>query len=381
MTMNEPATMTISEVIDKQDIRAFLDLPKKLYRDDPEWIAPLDNDIESVFDPARNSYFQHGVCTRWILRNEKQEVIGRVAAFIDNHHGGAMELPTGGMGFFECTDDMSAAFTLFNTAREWLQARGMRAMEGPVNFGENDKFWGLLVDGFKAPGYGMNYNPPHYVRLFESFGFRKEYDQFTNTLDATRPMPARFTRISDWVMNKKEYSFAHFSSAHKEKFFSDFREVYNEAWSDFENFHPIEMATIRESFRQMKPIMDEKIIWFAYYNNEPVAFIVCMPDINQVLKHLKGKMNFFSKLQFLWFRHTTKIDRLRIIVMGCKKKFQNHGIESALIRCLQREVLPRNTIKEVELAWVGDFNKKMMALHEATGAVRSKVHRTYRFLF
>lgn len=112
-----------------------------------------------------------------------------------------------------------------------------------------------------------------------------------------------------------------------------------------------------------------------------MSFIVCLPDANQILKHVNGKLNLWGKLKFLWYRYTHTIDRLRIIVMGCKKRFQNHGLESALIRCLQEEVLPRKTIKGVELAWVGDFNQKMMALHRATGATTDKVHRTYLYVF
>jgi len=372
--------MTVCEVVTKKEIKAFLHLPKRLYRDDPGWIAPLDADVESVFDPGKNTFFQYGDCTRWILLDEKDEVIGRIAAFV-NYQACLTNFPAGGTGFFECINDQPSAHLLFNTARQWLNKRGMKAMDGPVNFGENDKFWGLLIDGFKSPSYGMNYNPPYYSRFFESYGFEKIYDQLTNMLDIMKPIPERFAKIADRVMNRTEYTFEHFSSSRKEKFFSDFREIYNEAWCDFENFHPINIATIRESFRQMKPIMDEKIIWFAYYKEQPIAFIVCVPDINQVLKHLNGKMNLISKLQFTWYKHTTTIDRLRIIVMGCKQKFQNHGIESALIRCLQKEVERRNTIREVELAWVGDFNKKMIALHEATGAVKYKVHRTYRYTF
>ena len=131
----------------------------------------------------------------------------------------------------------------------------------------------------------------------------------------------------------------------------------------------------------MKPIIDEKIIWFTYFHEEPAAFVPAVPDVNVLLKPLKGKMNLLNKLRFVWYKRTTTIDRIRFIVMGCKKKFQNKGIESGMIRKLQIEVLPRNTIKEAELAWVGDFNKKMIALHEATGAVREKVHRTYRYIF
>lgn len=370
----------VVEVKDTKTARVFINLPKKLYRSDREWISFLDTDVEFVFNPRKNIYFRQGSCKRWLLLDERQRAIGRIAAFVNHSHNNNT-LPAGGVGFFECINDRRAAHDLFDTAKDWLQSHGLKAMDGPINFGENDKFWGLLVQGFKMPSYGMNYNPPYYVNLFESYGFQKVYDQLTNVLDATRPLPERFTRISDWVMNKKDYSFEHFKQQEKERFFNDFQEIYNDAWSGFENFKPIRIETIRESFRQMKPLMDEKIIWFAYYKKEPIAFIICLPDANQVLKHLNGKMNLVNKLRFLWYKHTTTIDRLRIIAMGCKQKFQNHGIESALIRCLQNEVVPRKTIREVELAWVGDFNKKMLALHEATGAIPSKVHRTYRYVF
>lgn len=373
--------MDLIEIANRHQARTFIELPARLYKNDPHWICPLDNDVEAVFDPSRNVFFSHGVCNRWLLKDAEGQFIGRIAAFINYEKSGKNPQPTGGIGFFECINDQKAARLLFDTAKAWLQEKGMEAMDGPVNFGENDKFWGLLIHGYKPPSLGMNYNPPYYRELFESYGFQKLYDQLTNFLDATIPLPERFTKISDWVMKKPGYSFRHFDKKQFDKFAADFIEIYNDAWSTFENFSPIELGTVKESFRQMKPIMDEKIIWFAYYNEEPIAAILCLPDVNQLLKHVNGKLNLWGKLKFFWYSKTATVDRLRIIVMGCKKKFQNHGIESALIRCLQEEVLPRNIIKGVELAWVGDFNDKMLALHEATGAIQDKIHRTYRYLF
>jgi hypothetical protein len=373
--------MNLIEVKNQVQAQEFLSLPKKLFKKDPNWICHLDNDVEAVFDPAKNVFFTHGVCTRWILQNNNKKTIGRIAAFINYKKSALNPQPTGGMGFFDCIEDYTAARTLFDTAKLWLKNKGMKAMDGPINFGENDKFWGLLVSGFKPPSLGMNYNPPYYQSFFEEYGFQKLFDQLTNFLDATRPMPDRFNKIAEWVMRKPGYSFKHFDAKKPGKFFLDFQEIYNDAWTVFENFTPIEIETIKESFRQLKPIMDEKIIWFAYYKEEPIAFIVCIPDVNQILRHLNGKLDFWGKLKFLWFKKTTNIDRLRIVIMGCKKKFTNHGIESALIKSLGNEVLPRNTIKGVELAWVGDFNAKMMAIHEATGATLDKVHRTYRYHF
>lgn len=370
--------MDVIEVNSKLLNKAFIGLPRLLYKNDPNFISPLDNDIEAVFNPDRNNFFKHGVCARWLLK-DKGRYIGRIAAFIDFEKSRIKSQPTGGIGFFECIQNKEAAFKLFDTGVAWLKEKGIKAVEGPINFGENDKYWGLLVEGFKPPSLSMNYNPPFYQDFFESYGFEKEYDQYTNFLDASVPMPERFTKISDWVMKKPGYTFEHFDKKQFDRFAADFQEIYNDAWSTFQNFTPLEMATIKESFRQMEAIMDPKIIWFAYHENEPVAFILCLPDVNQILKHVNGKLGLIGKLKFLYYKKTTVVDRLRIIIMGCKKKYQQHGMESALIRCLQNEVLPRNTIKGVELAWVGDFNQKMIAIHEATGAVRDKVHRTYKY--
>lgn len=370
--------MTIVEVKNKYEQVQFIDFPKELYKNDNNYISPLDNDVQAIFDPTRNNFFKHGVCKRWLLFQDNK-VIGRIAAFIDYEKSKTKEAPTGGIGFFESINDKNAAFLLFDTAIDWLKSMDMKMVEGPINFGENDKFWGLLIDGFKQPSLNMNYNPPYYEQFFNEYGFKKLYDQFTNFLDATQPLPERFTKISDWVMRKPGYSFKHFDKKHFDKFAADFQEIYNDAWSDFKNFTPLEMDTIKESFRQMEPVMDPKIIWFAYHNDQPVAFVLCLPDVNQILKHVKGKLNLLGKLKFLYYKKTSTINRIRIIIMGCKQKYRNQGMESALIRCLQDEVIPRKTVKAVELAWVGDFNSKMLAIHEATGAVRDKVHRTYQF--
>ncbi|MDQ6890146.1 MAG: GNAT family N-acetyltransferase [Bacteroidota bacterium] len=373
--------MNITEVIDKKTINEFLDLPRKLYKNDSNFISPLDKDIEAIFNPKLNNFHSHGIIKRWVVKNEQQETVGRIAAFINHQKNKNPDFIIGGIGFFESINDEKTAFTLFDTARHWLQQNNANAMDGPINFGENDKYWGLLVEGFVPPSMGMNYNPPYYQSMFEKYGFEKLYDQYTNVIHVSKPFPERFSKIADWISNKPEYRFVHFKNKHFEKFAKDFREIYNDAWSEFEDFTPIQLDTLKESFREMRPIVDEKIIWFAYHNNEPIAFILALPDINVLLKSFKGKLNLWNKIRFFLKMKTTTIDRIRFIVMGCKTKFQNKGIESGLIKKLQVEVLPRNTIKEAELAWVGDWNKKMIAVHEATGAIREKVHRTYRYTF
>ena len=157
--------MKILEVKDKISRKQFLEVVEDIYQNDDAYVRPLDGMIEEIFDPSQNIFFTHGSATRFILINENR-VIGRVAAFINEKKAFGFEQPTGGLGFFECIDNKEAAFKLFDTAKEWLKERGMEAMDGPINFGENDNFWGLLIDGFTQPGFGMQYNPPYYKKVF-----------------------------------------------------------------------------------------------------------------------------------------------------------------------------------------------------------------------
>jgi hypothetical protein len=372
--------MQIIQVNDDKTKTEFLKVPHLIYKDDKNWICPLEQDVEQTFDPKKNHFFEHGICLRWILRNDKDQVIGRVAAFVNHKKAQQYEIPTGGMGFFECIDNTDAAFLLFDTAKEWLKAQGMQAMEGPINFGENDSFWGLLVEGFTPPSYGMNYHPPYYHNLFTAYGFETSYEQITNHLDITKPFPARFTKIANWVANKPGYTFEHFSKKNSEKYISDLMEIYNDAWKDFENFVPMKKETLMDSFKKMETIMDEKLIWFAYVNGEPASFLVTIPDANQMIKSFKGKLGLLQKLIFV-YKRWVGVSRMRAIVMGTKTAYQKHGLESALFITLGKYVLPLNQYEELEMSWVGDFNDKMLAIHEATGATFGKRHLTLHKTF
>ncbi|SMO76523.1 GNAT family N-acetyltransferase [Solitalea koreensis] len=373
--------MQLIEVTNPTTRKEFLEVPRVVYKNDPVWVCPLDSEIEDIFNPKKNNFHSFGEITRWILKDDNGNLIGRVAAFINKKKAYNWPQPTGGIGYFECINDEKAAFTLFNGCKKWLQERGMKAMDGSINFGENDKFWGLLIHGFTHPSYGMNYNPPYYQGFFEKYGFVKQYDQRTRLLDLTQPFTDRFAKIADWVMKKPGYTFEHLEISKFDKYAADIAEIYNNAWENFENFTPITQTTIREMFEQMKPIVDEKLIWFAYINGEPASFIVCIPDVNQIFKHTNGKLNLIGKLKFVYHKWRKSMNRIRIMVMGTKKAYQKHGLESVMIRKLQLMVMPDGHYKEAELSWVGDFNEKMEAIHEATGAKHAKTHATYRFIF
>jgi len=211
--------MNIAEVTTKALKREFIEFPKRLYKGDPNWVCPLDSETESVFDPSRNAAFRHGEAIRWILSDDDGATIGRVAAFIDEVRSKANRQPTGGLGFFEVSESREAAFMLFDTARKWLTDRGMKAMDGPINFGENDNYWGLLVEGFTRPGFGMPYNKTYYRKYFEEYGFRTYFEQYSYHKDvaSVEVFPERFRKIAEWISRRPGYAYRHFEYSQREK--------------------------------------------------------------------------------------------------------------------------------------------------------------------
>ena len=371
----------IISVNDKHTRNLFHDVMRLVYKNDSNFVCPPDKVIEGIFTPSKNTFFSHGEATRWILVDEKNNLVGRVAAFINTKKAYTFNVPTGGMGLFECVEDYKAAEILFDVCSAWLKERGMEAMDGPINFGENDNFWGLLVEGFIPQSFGMNYNPPYYKTFFEKYGFTLYFEQVTNVIDLTKPFPQRFWKIADWVRQKPEYNFRHFSYAESERFITDFIEIYNDAWQFHENFTPADPEAIRLMLAEMKPFMIPEFIWFAYHGNEPIAFELMLPDLNQMLRRFKGKINLWGKLKVGLIGKKRIFTRARIVILGVKTHFQKSGIESALFWHMDSVMKKNPQYKEVELSWVGDFNPKMRALHEAVGGIFSKRHITYRKYF
>ncbi|MGE5418921.1 MAG: GNAT family N-acetyltransferase [Chloroflexota bacterium] len=372
--------MNISEVRSRQEKKEFIDFPKSLYKDDPFWVCPLDSGIEAVFDPLKNHAFRNGTATRWILTDSNGKTIGRVAAFIDMVRSGANNQPTGGLGFFEVIENKEAAFRLFDTAKGWLSARNIEAMDGPINFGENDNNWGLLVEGFMQQGYGMPYNKKYYKEYFEEYGFRNYFEQYSYHVP-TDKFPERIMKIADWISKRPGYSFRHFEMRNSKKYVDDIVEVYNSAWAAFkEDFTPLDPAILEESLKKAEFIIDEDIIWFAYFNDKPIAFFILFPDVNQILKLIDGKLHPWNMIKVLYYKLTHKMTRMRAVVGGVHPNYQNSGVESAIFLQIYNAVAKKPWFKELELSWVGDFNPKMIAIYEAIGSKKAKTHITYRYL-
>jgi hypothetical protein len=379
--------MQTIEVKTKHDKKKFLDFPKRLYQGDPFWVCQLDSGIESVFNPQMNHTFKHGAAIRWILTDDNDQTIGRIAAFIDRQRSSANRQPTGGIGFFEVIENREAAFSLFNTAREWLSSGGMEAIDGPVNFGENDNNWGLLVEGFMQQGYGMPYNKKYYKTFFEEYGFKNYFEQYSyhrivrDSDNNIVPFPERLMKIAAWISIRPGYSFRHFELKNAGKYVNDIVDIYNSTWSVFkEDFTPLDPSFLEESLEKAKVIVDEDLIWFAYFNDKPIAFFILFPDLNQILKHLNGKLHPLNLLRFFYFKLTHKMTRMRGVSGGVHPSYQNSGVESAIFLNLYEVFKRKPWFKELELSWVGDFNPKMIAIYEALGAQKAKTHVTYRFL-
>jgi len=379
--------MQVIEVISKKQKREFLDFPKKLYKDDKNWICQLDSAIESIFDESRNHTFKHGKAIRWILKDSNSKTTGRIAAFIDKVRSEANTQPTGGIGYFEVIEDIEAAFTLFDTAKNWLADHGMEAIDGPINFGENDNNWGLLVEGYMPQGFGMPYHKKYYKAFFEEYGFSNYFEQYSYHREVRDDegkiveFPPRIMKIADWLSRRPGYTFQHFEFKNKEKYVSDIVEIYNSTWSVFkEDFTPLDPAFLEESMKKAEFIIDEKLIWFAYFNDKPIAFFILFPDLNQILKHLSGRLNIFTLPLFVYYKYTHKMTRMRAIVGGVNPSYQNSGVESAIFFQLYKVFEKRPWFRELELSWVGDYNPKMMAIYEALGASKAKTHVTYRYM-
>lgn len=367
------------EVQSKAREREFLEFPGRLYQNDPNYIRPLDKDIKEIFNPEKNRFFKNGECARFLFKNKENDTLGRVAVFVNNFY--EQQQPTGGIGFFDCINDQETADFIFNYCKEWLQKRGMEAMDGSINFGERDKFWGVLTDGFEQPLYGMNYNFPYYKELFENYGFRIYFEQ----LCFSRPIFAEVSRVF-MVMHAKHQRNPDISAQPMKrnalkKFAKDFTEIYNKAWAAHGEGKCMEEPKVLKMFKTMKPIINEHISWFVYENEKPIAMWMNIPDLNQWFKYMNGKFGFFQKLKFLWVKRFKKNEKMVGLVFGVVPEWQRKGIEGYMIWEGTQHLRKHTDFKVTEMQWIGDFNPKMIKIAENLDTTVTRKLTTYRYLF
>ncbi|MGZ8557163.1 MAG: hypothetical protein ACXWWC_02455 [Chitinophagaceae bacterium] len=374
--------MQLMEVIDGQAVRDFLKVNIIINSNNPNYIQPLDKDILDVFDKKKNKAFRHGEAARWLLKNNAGKLIGRIAAFTNKKYKNkGDDVPVGGIGFFDCINDQQAADILFDVAKHWLLQKGMQAMDGPINFGERDRWWGLLVEGFEPPVYCLNFNPPYYQQLFESYGFKEFYNQACFALNTEDRVQQKFYDRHAACAADPDFSSAHIRKDQLEKFANDFTIVYNKAWAGHGGLKELDKKVVLKMFQTMKPVMDEKICWFVYYKKEPVGIWVNLPDLNQWFKHLHGKFDLLHKLKFLWLKHTIKPDKFVGLVFGIIPEMQGRGVDSYMIMEGGKVIQPKPLYHKYEMQWIGEFNPKMINVATGLGTYRSRRLTTYRYLF
>ncbi len=374
--------MQLTEVSDKKTAKEFLDVNVLINEGDPNYIRPLDKDINEVFDSKKNKAFRHGEVIRWILKDQDGKLIGRIAAFSNKKYKNkGDDVPVGGVGFFDCINDQDAADMLFDVAKHWLMQRGMQAMDGPINFGERDRWWGLLVEGFEPPVYCLNYNPPYYKELFENYGFKNFFNQHCYALKVMERVQDKFYIRHAMIAGDPDFSACHIKKSQLEKFAKDFTIVYNKAWSTHGGMKQLSLPLVLKLFQTMKPIMDEKVCWFIYYKNEPIGIWINLPDLNQWFKYLNGKFDLLHKLKFLWIKKTKKCNKFTGLVFGIVPEFQGKGVDAYMIMEGAKIIQGQHLYDDYEMQWIGEFNPKMINVAQSLGTYRSRLLSTYRYLF
>jgi hypothetical protein len=369
----------IKEVKDKQTNKQFIDVAYLIYKDDPNWIAPLENDINDVFNPLKNPALKEHKLKRWIA-TQNGKLVGRIAAFYNQNLGDNSE-KVGAIGFFEAIDSKDIAYKLFDVAKDWLLEEGMDGMDGPINLGERDKFWGCLQEKKLPPSYQEAYNPPYYNKFFSEYGFEIYFEQLTYLITREGFKTEMVSKINNWLARKSNYEFKTLQLKHLKKYTKDFVEIYNHAWKKFENFSPVDENIILSIFKSIKPIIVEEYIWFAYVDNKPAGFLVILPDLNELFKYNRGKFNLWNKVLFLIRNQFHKYNKTKALVFGIHPDYQKSGIDAGLISHFANVVNRRKEIKSCEIAWVGSFNPQMQSLMQKINGSISKVHNTYRLYF
>ncbi|HEX5555019.1 MAG TPA: hypothetical protein VFX43_17390 [Chitinophagaceae bacterium] len=376
--------MQLIPVSDKSTIHQFLEVPVFIHQDNPRWIRPLDKDIEEVFDPGKNKLFRgkENQCARWILRDDSGNNIGRIAVFVNRQYRTAGDkVPVGGMGFFECTNDQQAADFMFDHAGNWLRERGMGAMDGPINFGERDRWWGLLVEGFHEPLYCMNYNPPYYQQLFENYGFRVFFNQVCFALTVADRLQEKIYQRHELLAGNPDFHAEHFRKKDADKYAHDFCTVYNKAWAGHAGNKSMELRQAKKIIQSMKPVIDEDIVWFVYHRGDPIGIWLNLPDLNQWFRHLHGKFGLWQKIKVFWLKNFGKCSRFVGLVFGIVPEFQGKGIDAFMIVEGANRILQKTKYADYEMQWIGDFNPKMINIAESLGTHRSRRLVTYRYDF
>ena len=366
------ATLRVEAVAGRADLRAFLRLPWRIYREDPNWVPPLLVEQRRLLDRSKHPFHRHAD-VEYFLARRGDDVVGRIAAIVNHRHVEFHDEPAGFFGFFECTDDPAAANALITAAEDWLRTRGMRAMRGPMNFSTNEEC-GLLVDGFDSPPMlMMTHNPPHYERLLEGAGLRRAKEMYAYLLAEIRE-PDRLMRGVARLADRSPATVRPIRMKQLQAEIERIRAVYNAAWERNWGFVPMTEAEFDDMAKQMKQIVDPELCLIAEVDGEPVGFALALPDYNQAIRHTNGRLLPFGIFRLLW--HARKIDQVRVITLGVKPEYRRHGLDAMMMLRQYRRALELG-YRRSEASWILEDNLPMRRILERLGWHIYKTYRIY----
>ena len=371
------STPTVAPVLDSRSRKQFIGLPWKIYASDPAWVAPLRSDVRKLMDPA-HPFQQHADTEFFLARDGAGEPVGRIAAAVNHLYNDFHETRTGFIGLFECVDDPAVAEALLERATGWLRQRGMTEAIGPFNLSTNDELYspGILLDSYdRPPVLLMAHNPPYYPRLFEGAGWEKRKDLLSYWLEEETGPPERLVKGMERLADRVDgLVIRQIRLKELDAEVELIKEVYNAAWEKNWGFAPLTEAEIQHLADDLKPIVDERFALLAEVHGEPVGFALALPDYNQALKHVNGRLFPFGLFKLLW--HRRSIDRLRVFTLGLKPGYHRKGIDALFYLKIYQNGLDAG-IHQAEASWILEDNWGMRRGLERMGAYVYKTYRVY----
>ena len=370
-----PDRIEIIEVGSDAEKNKFIEFPYKFYKGNKYWVEPLRFDVKNNLDEKKNPFYKHAKIKLW-LAYKNSELCGRIAGIINDTHNKFYNDKVGFFGFFESENDINISNALFEKAAEFVKENGMDTLRGPVNPSTNDEC-GLLTDSFDLPPVMlMPYNPEYYLKLYDGFGLKKAKDLYafwiSKDVIKNEPMMNKLNRISEMIIKKENLTIRNVNMKDFKNEVQKVREIYNNAWQENWGFVPMTVEEFNFIADNLKLAVDPDYVEFAEIDGNPIGFSLALPDINQAIKGLNGKLFPFGFIKFLL--NKKKIDQLRVIIMGVKKEYHKKGIDAVFYRNVIKAG-NRKGIRGAEISWVLEDNLAMKQTAEKLGA---HVYKTYR---
>ncbi len=365
-------TLSIVPVRSRAELARFIALPERLHRDDPAYVPPLHMEQRELLAGKANPYFRHATTAYWLARRDGRDV-GRISAQLDGHGSE----PAGHFGMLAAEDDAALFAALLGTAEAWLAARGMKHASGPFSLSTNDVL-GALVDGFDTPPMLlMGHDRPYLGPRIEEQGYAKEMDLLAYVCDTEAEFPPAVRRMLTRPLHEGLTIRPLDLSRYREEV-KNISDVFNDAWSGNWGFVPMTEADTDYLARQLRQLLNERLIWFAEFAGRPIAFIVALPNLNEAIRDLGGRLLPFGWLRLLWRLKVKGLSTARVPLMGLRRSFSQGLLGSLvpflLIDAVRREGL-RLGVRQVELSWILENNAPMRHMNEAVGG---RVYKTYR---